>query len=417
VESLPSRRVSTRVRAPRKVQSQDPPVVESFPTSRRPVRDRWFYLPAASEKKTSVQIADSSDDDIDLSSSSNFDILTDAQRTQLIRRFNVEGRNRRSVLKAHMQRVWDARARPPVAPEVVSVGVDTSLDGTLHRELDQFLSQRLDSGGILDPRIALDEFREKQLATFDQNRQENKLLFLDEIRGDSGHAGDSGTPASDSASDYLLQQRTIALWTGLRRVYFHEAEEIFPNGENLPYCVSPNGEDSARLPANGENLAHLARYFNPFSASPNEEDSARLSDYGEDRPLMTSFNTEQAYFGSEMDIQAAGDAPDDDDDVEMDVVDDVEMPEFSRYHDKYEAAVVLQPFPASRDAASEIHPNQIQKPKETLRSYVSRKIMLSVKTIRRILACKETIHKYGVFVPRNDREADSSPEAARWASG
>jgi hypothetical protein len=37
--------------------------------------------------------------------------------------------------------------------------------------------------------------------------------------------------------------------------------------------------------------------------------------------------------------------------------------------------------------------------------------------MRRILSFKETIHKYGVFVPRNDREADSSPEAVRWASG
>jgi hypothetical protein len=44
-------------------------------------------------------------------------------------------------------------------------------------------------------------------------------------------------------------------------------------------------------------------------------------------------------------------------------------------------------------------------------------VCMSIKTIRRILACKETIHKYGVFVPRNDQEADSSSEAARWASG
>jgi hypothetical protein len=400
----------------------------TLPTSRRPVRDRWFYLPATSEK-TSNQIADSSDDEVDLSSSSNFDILTDAQRTQMIRRFNVEGRNRRSVLKAHVQRVWDARTRPSMGSEVASVGED-SLDGTLNRELNQFLSQRLDNGGILDPRIALDEFREKQLEVFDQNRQENKLLFLDEIRGDSGHAGDSGSSARDPASDYLLQQRTIALWAGLRRVYFHEAEAVASNGEDSPYGVSPNGEDSTRLPANGEGLAHLAGYLNPFSASPNGEDSARVSengedspfrtarvsDNGEDSPLRARFNIEQAYFGSEMGIPAGDDASDENDDVEMDEVDDVEIPGFSRYHDKYEAAVALQPLPESRGGASEI-PSPQKKPKETLRSYVSRKIMLSVKTIRRILACKETIHKYGVFVPRNDREADSSPEAARWASG
>jgi len=33
------------------------------------------------------------------------------------------------------------------------------------------------------------------------------------------------------------------------------------------------------------------------------------------------------------------------------------------------------------------------------------------------LAAKESIFKYGTFVPKNDREADSSPEASRWKAG
>ncbi len=130
----------------------------------------------------------------------------------------------------------------------------------------------------MDPEIALDEFREEQLATFDQNRQENKLLFLDEIRGNSDQAGVSGAIEVDPASDYLLQQRTVALWAGLRRVYFNEVEDVIPNGEDLPDRVSPTGEDSAQLPANGEDLthlAHLAKHFNPYGGSPNGEDSAR----------------------------------------------------------------------------------------------------------------------------------------------
>jgi hypothetical protein len=47
----------------------------------------------------------------------------------------------------------------------------------------------------------------------------------------------------------------------------------------------------------------------------------------------------------------------------------------------------------------------------------SRKLFLTTKTIRRVLNFKENIMKYGVFVPRNDREADFSPEAVRWDSG
>jgi hypothetical protein len=49
--------------------------------------------------------------------------------------------------------------------------------------------------------------------------------------------------------------------------------------------------------------------------------------------------------------------------------------------------------------------------------FSSRKILLTTKTIRRVLNFKENIMKYGVFVPRNDHEADSSPEAVRWDSG
>jgi hypothetical protein len=50
-------------------------------------------------------------------------------------------------------------------------------------------------------------------------------------------------------------------------------------------------------------------------------------------------------------------------------------------------------------------------------SFMGKVRLLSIKTLRRILSFKETLHKYGVFVPRNDREADTSPEAVRWGSG
>jgi hypothetical protein len=50
-------------------------------------------------------------------------------------------------------------------------------------------------------------------------------------------------------------------------------------------------------------------------------------------------------------------------------------------------------------------------------SVSSRKIYLTTKTLRRVLNFKEHLMKYGVFIPRNDREADASPEALRWDSG
>ena len=43
--------------------------------------------------------------------------------------------------------------------------------------------------------------------------------------------------------------------------------------------------------------------------------------------------------------------------------------------------------------------------------------ILSAKTIVRVLKAQETMFKYGTFIPRNDREAEQSPEASRWRSG
>jgi hypothetical protein len=42
---------------------------------------------------------------------------------------------------------------------------------------------------------------------------------------------------------------------------------------------------------------------------------------------------------------------------------------------------------------------------------------MSSKLIVRILKAQETLFKYGTFIPRNDREAENSPEASRWRSG
>jgi hypothetical protein len=43
--------------------------------------------------------------------------------------------------------------------------------------------------------------------------------------------------------------------------------------------------------------------------------------------------------------------------------------------------------------------------------------VISTSIIKRILRAQETIFKYGTMIPRNDTEADWSPEAARWISG
>jgi hypothetical protein len=46
-----------------------------------------------------------------------------------------------------------------------------------------------------------------------------------------------------------------------------------------------------------------------------------------------------------------------------------------------------------------------------------RPILLSPKQLRRVMAARESIFKFGTFVPRNDREANASPKAPRWCAG
>jgi hypothetical protein len=43
--------------------------------------------------------------------------------------------------------------------------------------------------------------------------------------------------------------------------------------------------------------------------------------------------------------------------------------------------------------------------------------LLMAKTMRKILKAQESLFKYGTFIPRNDAEAEKSPEAIRWKSG
>jgi hypothetical protein len=46
-----------------------------------------------------------------------------------------------------------------------------------------------------------------------------------------------------------------------------------------------------------------------------------------------------------------------------------------------------------------------------------RPMSLSPRQIRRVMAARENLFKFGTFIPRNDREATASPEAARWKAG
>jgi hypothetical protein len=57
-------------------------------------------------------------------------------------------------------------------------------------------------------------------------------------------------------------------------------------------------------------------------------------------------------------------------------------------------------------------------PGNSVFSPLARKLgLISKRVLRRIMAAKESLVKFGTFVPRSDRQADLSPEASRWKAG
>jgi hypothetical protein len=151
--------------------------------------------------------------------------IDQAQGNQLLKKFNLEGRNRRSILKARISQAWGIRINPTrvLAQSPIEGFVDPLAD--VQRALDVFLAHRWERtsaglGGILDPDVFFDEFLDSQLSQFDLVLNENKQLFIDEIYRRIN--GEAVSPIV--ASDELRQRRTAALWAGLRRVYFAELE-------------------------------------------------------------------------------------------------------------------------------------------------------------------------------------------------
>ncbi len=198
------RRISTCARALRPDHGQQHDPLGQV-TTRRLVRDRWYYtlvrpLPLDSDSLGSSTVEATDQDE---------ESLTHLQAGLLVRRFNIESRNRRAILKARIQRAWRARNHLQEAalvahntiPRVVQQEVvkdATSSDGNLglliqsvnvtpyeavygmyppvngadllpdvHHALDAFLAQRLDSGGILNLDVVFDEFLAQQLNQFE----------------------------------------------------------------------------------------------------------------------------------------------------------------------------------------------------------------------------------------------------------
>ncbi len=368
--------------------------------------------------------------------------ITASQATQLLKRFNLEGRNKRSILKARTQSAWTARTNPQSAEATNLQG----LNPDVNRALDSFLSQRLLSGRILDVNVVFDEFLASQLHQFDSILNENKHLFLDAIHSRLG--GETISP--EIVPDVLRQRRTAALWSGLRRVYFAEQEsESALEDEFL--AIAP---DSRRRVPRVNNDLHVPvpSRFGP----PDDSDDAPSGSHvfiGPPAPIPEDdleqhshdgFSNGEDEIGANFGLASGENARS----PTMEMVTTV-YKRATSLGKKVVQVDVAEAFMSTNGKNPQMDEDDVTKGKdhpvkdkasdfigggkittgnfigggpiisrvETVVTGLSRRMFLSVKTMRRILAAKETIHKYGVFVPRNNREADSSPESVRWASG
>jgi hypothetical protein len=553
--SLPHRRTSSRVRNQRSDLSQDQKIQDHPSLPRRMVRDRWFYVPEVKQEPNSslseTQGSSSSEVLPTPDESLNYD-----QINQLVKRFNVEGRNRRAVLKARLQRAWYIRTHPSAVDVVrqnttprnfsfVAVRDESCPDGTpdtstqsiimtpheaitglpppaeiadtlsdVNQALDSFLAYKLNAGGIRGVDVFWDEFLALQLQEFDNTLNDNKRMFLDNIYSRSIEEVESLTPVPDA----LRQQRTIALWAGLRRVYFAEPDvedwmgdalpledpqHPFPRRKRVPRVPddlhfpvpdpeppddsddAPTGPTSTCTTQASEDQFEVTVETGPSNGEDedvNDGEQDRGRENGENDPankMMSRWPTNPVNRlgnkhsnGEQMNGEHKSESGEDDG-----------FSYWNPKHDKYEAAVAVMMKDSEREpenwkqknllCLSGDHKqfdttkaflnksrknfgriyepqnegrvftdsgpitnsmgNLIGDPRSTVRKcvgnepikprggkvaqFVSKMRLLSIRTMRRILAAKETIHKYGVFVPRNDREADTSPEAVRWASG
>jgi hypothetical protein len=283
--------------------------------------------------------------------------MTRAQRHNLLRCFTAEGRHRRKLFREQLNQEWESHIAPAFDQE-----------------------NDVPGQALMDEEIAYDSMVAQRLALYDSDYELKKSEFLDELSGASlaGSLFPDGVSAeriTDSSPDALLQRRTAELWAGLRRVYFGEDEGpgsgdfIFDQSSAKRRRTQESDAEYRRELGNT-----LLRFRRP---SPVPEDLNAPSP-----PILFPHS--------------------DDDDEE------------TQGGISQSALVVL---PADALTPDRVSPGPPPTTENSSSRNSPRRLILSIKQLRRVLTARETLFKFGIFVPKNDREANASPEAHRWKAG
>jgi hypothetical protein len=205
----------------------------------------------------------------------------------------------------------------------------------------------------------------------------------------------------------LVQARTAALWEGLRRVYFGIQEEE-PDAIPRPAAIISREQSNADLRREIERLEARAaeQQQEILELERRAERRRRASDSG--RPLLPALREDDDGDGDSPPPSVA----------HTNVGPEAQIGRLVAFATVSETPEASSGAETNSDGIDAEVNRSSNVNSTTLFSPLTRKLgLISKRVLRRIMAAKESLVKFETFVPRNDRQADLSPEASRWKAG
>ncbi len=300
-----------------------------------------------------------------------------------------------------------------------------------------------DGTQLLDEEIVFDGYMHQRLAQFDDDLEIAKEDFIETLYyaalpvRDSSDEGSTGKSTA-TGPDELLLRRTNELWAGLRRVYFGEVESPSDSDDAGP---------SAKRPRTRENVAEFKReiaetlkrirHFEP--RVPDALDPPiqllphrRENDDDEDPdPLSVLVLSAPEDYSTEFVSESSLPRDASNGELGNNHTENGELENGEGSTNPMGRPIITDvettikagdwkngEFANGEGTDSHFSNQKIPKhDQSTISTIFTGLKILSVKTMRRILNFKESLMKYGLFLPKNDNEADASPECVRWGSG
>ncbi len=296
------------------------------------------------------------------------------RRIILVKKFRNEQRLDRRRYRLKVRAMWDTEIA----------------DGKENRQLQDDTAGESSSTQLpVDPEIeaeAYENYSFDRMMAYDEDAAHLLVAFRESLQvvpdEDPRHTADA----------LRSNNRTAALWEGLRRVYFGELErepsappeqelsrqEIIENLRKEIEELEERLRVGRRGSMNTGRLLHL-----PRRDDDDNPPSAIAHTNGESCEFLAT--PYDLVYGSPTSVS---------------------NDEGSERHDS--TRVECSPGTSKTTDSSESLP---------IVSPIRKLVLISKRVLRRVMAAKESLFKFGTFVPRNDREAESSPEAARWKAG